>query len=223
MTEAEWLASDDPRAMWNHVRAGASRRKRTLINCACAWYLVPWSPDPSVRQAIERAERYADGGLADSTLWKWGQRMVRLGIACRDQGMDPKAWSATYVASVACSPPEWGSVAWVGLENHSREFGQADIFPPGWLSEAKRKAGIVLRDVLGNPFRPAVFDPRWRTADVVGLARGVYDERALDRMPLLADALMDAGCADEQVIGHCRSAGPHVRGCWVVDLILEKE
>ena len=72
-----------------------------------------------------------------------------------------------------------------------------------------------------NP-RPVAFDPRWRTADAVGLARGMYEDRALDRLPLLADALMDAGCADEQVLGHCRSEGPHVRGCWVVDLVLGK-
>jgi hypothetical protein len=66
-------------------------------------------------------------------------------------------------------------------------------------------------------------DPRWRTSDTLGLARGIYEERAFDRMPLLADALMDAGCDDEQVLSHCRSEGPHVRGCWVVDLVLGKE
>jgi hypothetical protein len=80
-----------------------------------------------------------------------------------------------------------------------------------------------LRAIFGNPFRPVAFDPRWRTADAVGLARGIYDERAFDRLPLLADALMDTGCADEQMLEHCRSEGPHVRGCWVVDLVLGKE
>ena len=59
------------------------------------------------------------------------------------------------------------------------------------------------------------------SADVVGLARTIYADRAFDRLPLLADALMDAGCADEQVLGHCREAGPHARGCWVVDMILD--
>jgi hypothetical protein len=78
-------------------------------------------------------------------------------------------------------------------------------------------------DIFGNPFRPLTFDPRWRTSDVVGLARAIYDEKAFERMPILADALMDAGCEDEPIIGHCRGDGPHVRGCWVVDLILGKE
>jgi hypothetical protein len=224
MTEADWLAGVDPRPMWNYVRASASRRKRTLINCACAWHLLPWATDPCVRQAIERAERYADGGLADSTLWKWANRVQRICNAVLEApGRDPKAWSAAYVASVACHPPEWGSVSWVGLENHSREFGQADIFPPGWLGEAKRTGGIVLRDVLGNPFQPVAIDPQWRTADVLALARGIYEDRAFDRLPLLADALMDAGCDEEQLLAHCRSEGPHVRGCWVVDLVLAKE
>ena len=58
---------------------------------------------------------------------------------------------------------------------------------------------------------------------MLGLARGIYEDRAFDRLPLLADALMDAGCADEQILAHCRSEGPHVRGCWVVDLVLGKE
>ncbi|MBN9122480.1 MAG: hypothetical protein J0I06_25605 [Planctomycetes bacterium] len=77
--------------------------------------------------------------------------------------------------------------------------------------------------MLGNPFRPAVFDPAWRTSDVLALTRGIYDDRAFDRMPILADALQDAGCADEDVLNHCRDRNaPHARGCWVVDCILDK-
>ena len=63
----------------------------------------------------------------------------------------------------------------------------------------------------------------WLTPDVVGLARGTYEETAFDRLPLLADALMDAGCDSEDILTHCRSEGPHVRGCWVVDLLLGKD
>jgi hypothetical protein len=81
----------------------------------------------------------------------------------------------------------------------------------------------LVYDVVGNPFRPVTCDPRWRTSDTVGLAQAIYDDRAFDRLPILADALMDAGCEDEQIISHCRSDGPHVRGCWVVDLVLGKE
>ena len=80
----------------------------------------------------------------------------------------------------------------------------------------------LIRDVFGNPFRPVTVDPRWLTSDVLALARSLYDERAFDRMPILADALQDAGCTDEKVLAHCRGEGPHCRGCWVVDLLLGK-
>ncbi len=80
-----------------------------------------------------------------------------------------------------------------------------------------------LRDIIGNPFRPVTADPAWLTSDVVALAHGIYEEKAFDRMPILADALQDAGCENDDVLSHCRGPGPHVRGCWVVDLILGKE
>jgi hypothetical protein len=81
----------------------------------------------------------------------------------------------------------------------------------------------VLRDIWGNPFRPAAFDPSWRTSTAVAVAEPIDAERAFDRLPILADALQDAGCDDEQLLGHCRGPGPHVRGCWVVDLVLGRE
>ena len=81
----------------------------------------------------------------------------------------------------------------------------------------------LLFEVFGNSLRHVEFDPRWQTSDVVGLARAIYDDRAFDSMPILADALMDAGCENDQIISHCRANGPHVRGCWVVDMILGKE
>jgi hypothetical protein len=65
-------------------------------------------------------------------------------------------------------------------------------------------------------------DPTWRTSDVLTLARGIYDERAFDRMPILADALQDAGCTNDDILSHCRDTTPHARGCWVVDLVLGK-
>src|SRR5207302_1761008 len=65
--------------------------------------------------------------------------------------------------------------------------------------------------------------PGWSRSDVLGLAQGIYEDRAFDRLPLLADALMDAGCDEEEILTHCRSDGPHVLGCWVVDLLLAKE
>ncbi len=83
--------------------------------------------------------------------------------------------------------------------------------------------GGLVRDIYGpNPFRPATFDPSWRTEAVVAVARGMYESRDFAAMPVLADALDDAGCNHPDVLAHCRGAGPHVRGCWVVDLVLGK-
>lgn len=87
---------------------------------------------------------------------------------------------------------------------------------------AARQAGF-LRDLFGNPFRPVAFNSDWRTDTVVALARQVYGAYEFGAMPILADALQDAGCDSDDILNHCRSDGPHVRGCWVCDLVLVKE
>ena len=81
-----------------------------------------------------------------------------------------------------------------------------------------------IREVFGNPFRPVTVHPAWRTSDVLLLAQGIYAERAFDRMPILADALQDAGCDNEDILAHLRDVNAtHVRGCWALDLVLGKE
>jgi hypothetical protein len=80
----------------------------------------------------------------------------------------------------------------------------------------------MIRCVAGNPFRPVTFAPSWRSETAVALASGIYAERAFDRLPILADALEEAGCDNGDVLTHCRGPGPHVRGCWVIDLVLGK-
>jgi hypothetical protein len=79
------------------------------------------------------------------------------------------------------------------------------------------------RDIFGNPFRPVTFDPVWLTSTVMAIAAGMYESRDFSPMPILADALQDAGCDSDDILTHCRGDGPHVRGCWVVDLVLNKE
>ncbi|MFO0806182.1 MAG: hypothetical protein U0791_24025 [Gemmataceae bacterium] len=81
----------------------------------------------------------------------------------------------------------------------------------------------MLRDIFGNPFRPVAFDPSWRTSTAVAIAKGMYESRDFAPMPLLADALQDAGCEHADILDHCRGPGPHVKGCWVVDLVLGRE
>jgi hypothetical protein len=81
----------------------------------------------------------------------------------------------------------------------------------------------LARDIFGNPFRPVVFNPEWRTSTAAALAKGMYATRDFAAMPILADALQDAGCDSEDVLNHCRDPKQvHVRGCWVVDLVLGK-
>ncbi|VTU00166.1 Uncharacterized protein (Fragment) OS=uncultured bacterium PE=4 SV=1 [Gemmataceae bacterium] len=87
----------------------------------------------------------------------------------------------------------------------------------------ERDIATLIRDIFGNPFRPVAFDPEWRTSTVVALAQQMYDTRDFSAMPILADALQDAGCDSDDVLTHCRGTGPHVRGCWVVDAVLGKE
>jgi hypothetical protein len=90
----------------------------------------------------------------------------------------------------------------------------------------------VMRDVFGNPFRPLHLDQawlEWNNSTVVQIAQAAYDERSLPsgtldnvRLAILADALEDAGCTNAQILEHCRTEDPHVRGCWVVDALLAK-
>jgi hypothetical protein len=86
-----------------------------------------------------------------------------------------------------------------------------------------RRIAALLRDIFGNPFRPVAFDPAWRTPTAVALAQQMYESRDFSAMPILADALQDAGCDCDDILAHCRGTGPHVRGCWVVDAVLGKE
>ena len=80
----------------------------------------------------------------------------------------------------------------------------------------------VFLEHFGDTHQPVVLDPVWRTSTVVALAKQMYGSRDFTAMPILADALQDAGCDNEDILDHCRRPGPHVRGCWVVDLVLGK-
>jgi hypothetical protein len=91
--------------------------------------------------------------------------------------------------------------------------------------QARREQSLVVLDLFGNPFRPVILEGRWLAwsgGTIPALAQMIYHERAFDRLPILADALEDAGCDDADILEHLRGPGPHVRGCWVVDLLLGK-
>ena len=90
-------------------------------------------------------------------------------------------------------------------------------------SEIQRAAAGLLGELRGNPFHPVVINPSWLTSDVVAMCLGMYESRDFSAMPILADALQDAGCENADILDHCREPGSHVRGCWVVDLLLGRE
>jgi hypothetical protein len=190
--------------MLEYLSGKASERKHRLFAIACVrrlWHLLV---DPRSRDAVEVAARYAEGSATEEALRAAhvAAGQVRW-VGTAAQGLAARA--AEHVAS---------AVPWVAC---------GASMAAAAMREERAWQCTILRDVVGNPFRPAAFDPRWRTADAVGLARGTYDEGAFDRLPILADALEDAGCTDPDLLGHLRAPGPHVRGCWALDLILGKE
>jgi hypothetical protein len=114
--------------------------------------------------------------------------------------------------------------SWSGWPERPREWAATWAHQSDDTVEYQSAADILatLRDVFGNPFRPVAVEPGWRTGTAVALARQMYASRDFSLMPILADALQDAGCECADVLDHCRGDGPHVRGCWVIDLVLGK-
>ena len=220
MTEGEWLACGDPADLLDWFGDRASRRKARLFAVACFRHdWASWT-DPRARWAILAAESLADGTAAESDRMAAEAALVALVDELEDQG---ELECTPHVPVTILRPDfsEWDAACCVSQIGAKAEFGPGSF--DGCEAEVRYELSGLLRDVFGNPFRPVAFDPRWRTADVMGLARGIYEDRAFDRLPLLADALMDAGADNDAILAHCRSPGPHARGCWVVDLVLGKE
>jgi hypothetical protein len=127
-----------------------------------------------------------------------GEELIELGVL----GMNPR------------TPP------WESLLSFGSWLGNASLSDAEIHSQAH-----LVRDIFGNPFRPVTVDPswvQWKDGTVVQLARSIYDDRRFTDLPILADGLEDSGCTDRDILGHCRSGGDHVRGCWPVDLVLGK-
>ena len=107
----------------------------------------------------------------------------------------------------------------------ARNLGDGPDWDLGLFRVERRAQAELVHDIFGNPFRPATIDPKWlawNDGTVPKLAQTIYDDRRFDLLPILADALEEAGCDDAGILAHCRGTGPHARGCWVVDLILGK-
>jgi hypothetical protein len=214
VTEPEWLAADDPLRLLGFLGGRASDRKVRLFAGACCRRLWDLLPDPANRALVAAVEDRPDGSRADPVLWA---AIEASGRRERDWTEDDGYWAVKwlgrsyYKVGVADAA---SAVAWRAVQR-VRQAGDA-------AAEKAAQAALV-RDIFGNPFRPVAFDSSWRTSTVAALAAGIYGDRAFDRLQALADALEDSGCADAEVLAHCRGEGPHVHGCWVVDLILGKE
>jgi hypothetical protein len=165
-------------------------------------------------------------GRAGSAAGKAAAAVVTEGFGWDDVAWD-RALRRNWVARGWPAPrhaSDWEEVRYSEAVSIMCEDSFTDF--PGWARERRQQADF-LRDIFGPcPNRPVAIDPGWLTwndATVVKLAQAIYSDRAFEQMPILADALEEAGCTNEDMLKHCRSDGEHVRGCWVVDRILGKE
>jgi hypothetical protein len=235
LDEAGWLNGADPDPLLEYLGRRASERKERLFACACCRPMVGVVREGWCRPGVEVGERYADGVAGWAELR--ATRRLLDGVPFRRHraggGLDPAAlavWALTWRhwhlaarAGWTLGPRvAWGAALW-------RSGGTYDDGPwrtaeqrQAWERERARQCGL-LRCVFGNPFRPLTFNPYWASAHdgaVLRLARLLYEGRRWADLPVLGDALEDAGCQDEGALGHCRGGGEHARGCWVVDLVL---
>jgi hypothetical protein len=208
----DWRAC---RVLWlairylDHCGAPPSARKRRLLVCGVC--RLCWDQLPDIcRRIVEVAERFADGLVGEAERAEAEAVADRHLLTFRGDRVT-RAWN-------------WAVRVW--------QIVHADYgLPPDWLSPPsppppdQGKAVTLFREVVGDPFRPPVIEASWLAWDggaVRQMAEAIYDEQAFDRLPILADALEDAGCVDADLLGHLRGPGPHVRGCWAIDLILGK-
>jgi hypothetical protein len=222
MTEAEWLACTDPQPMLGFLEDSGRRseRKLRLFGCACCrrvWQHM----NRHTRRAVEAAER-----IADSAARQWERLWYK--VTTWPEGV----WTDGGTAGCTSSP--YGPARFAANALVSRRCDHQDAFDAVlgavFLGDAEWSGQAhLLCDIFGNPFRPVTVSPAWQTPQVVSLAQAAYDQRELPtgrldpaRLAVLADALEEAGCTDGDLLGHLRGPGPHLRGCWAVDLILGK-
>jgi hypothetical protein len=211
MTEAEWLACDDPMAMLAHPGIEKSGRKLRLLCCACWRCREEPNRISEYREAVEAAERFADGMIGK------GELRAARDTAQMAGGKNTAYWCAA-LANRRLSAYRSARNVLVRLLDL--------LFSPEDRSQRLARYCHLFRDIFGNPFRPVALEP---LRDAALLAHAAYDARALPsghldnaRLAVLSDALEEAGCTNANILAHLRSPGPHVRGCWALDLVLGK-
>ena len=213
MTEAEWNACADPQPMLEFLQGKGSERKLRLFACACCRRIWNLLTDERSRNSVELAEGFADGKVSRGEMEQAASQSLavlentkHICIKGCEMGCDTQSCVSQRLPQTAL------------VRNLRGRF----LREPAVLSDADQTA--ILRCIFGPlPFRPIAFDSIWLTTTVEALAATIYEEKAFDRMPILGDALEEAGCTDTEILAHCRGPGPHVRGCWALDLVLGKE
>ncbi len=220
MSEAEWLAATEPMPMLEFLRAQASDRKLRLFACACCKSVAPLLQCNECFRVVEVGESYADGTVSELSVAEARKHARREWIDYDGYGY--LADAASLVRSTVDHHPH--QITWLcpaEMDRQAAEDGDQD--EASIFKALSQHQPCLLRCVFGNPFRPVTLPLPWLTSDVLSLAQGIYQDRAFDRMPILADALQDAGCENDDILNHCRDTnGVHVRGCWVVDHVLGK-
>jgi hypothetical protein len=184
------------------MRLGVSARKIRLHSVACCRLVARHITNPDCRALIDLIERRADDDTLARDLTDLRRKVKRWADAAVVRGVN-RNWYARFSVWASAEPRPRAPVGGFSYERRFRD---------------------VLTEVLGPRTGCPAFAPEWRTDTAVALARTMYDSREFGAMPILADALQDAGCDNPDVLNRCREAGAtHVRGCWVVDLVLGKE
>jgi hypothetical protein len=238
VTESEWLGCNDPTMMLEFLRGKVSDRKLRLFACACCRRIWRLFNDERSRHAVEVSERYADGQATIDELADAGERAIRATWTVRDEHLPASPVEGVLQAAEAAemsSYPLPGGLVWGangGYGAWEAAWGAAAaVEVVGDVREREQGHQVaLLRCIIGSPFDPVALNSTWLTPTVSSLAAAAYEERSLPsgqldpaRLAVLADSLEDAGCEDAEILKHLRGCGPHVRGCWVIDCLLEKK
>lgn len=212
MTEAEWLDSTNVLKLVSFLRGNASDRKVRLFCCACCRLLWPRLPDARNRALVEAVEETPLRSKDDPRFWAL---IVQSSENEHEWRQERAYWAVKYLGrSFYKLPPLECTVAVVA--NTLTALG----------GDAGPVLADLLRDVIGNPFRPIRLDPSWLRANgraAENLVAEIHQDQRWDYLPVLGDALEDAGCDVEELLTHCHAEKGHVRGCWAVDLLLRMD
>jgi hypothetical protein len=212
MNQTEWFGCDDPERLLQFIRGRATDRKLRLLCLACC-RRIDRLLDARSRDLLGVLEQQLDGSASSASHFAPDLHHDQVGQA--------NPYSAQHIAANTVNAAMAGA-AWAAAWNVVGEARRAIGSSGGNTYEEAKAQAALAREILGSPFHPVRLDPAWLTPQVMAFTRHIYDDRAFDLLPALGTALSDAGCTDEEVLRHCAGAGPHVCGCWLVDLLLNR-